>query len=121
MTTTPPVLSVSCGDPAGIGLEALIKALDKGFLPREAALILHVVPGMLEALASSLRHGGKLARLDAWTELEPTVRPDAPRSRIEAAPISFCASISRAEVIENSLPCSDWISVGSRASSSGTT
>ena len=39
-----PILSVSCGDPAGIGLEALMKALADGFLDADAALILHAVP-----------------------------------------------------------------------------
>jgi 4-hydroxythreonine-4-phosphate dehydrogenase len=73
-----PILSVSCGDPAGIGLEALMKALADGFLDADAALILHAVPELIEAQAGTLSRGEQFARLAAWTELAPETRPERP-------------------------------------------
>ena len=73
-----PVLSVSCGDPAGIGLEVLMKSLEEGFLDSDAALILHAVPEQMEAQRLLLTRGSRFGALETWTELAPGVRPERP-------------------------------------------
>jgi len=71
------VLGVTCGDPAGIGLECFLKALDESAIHTQCALVLFVTREHLELHQSTLKTKGReLADIRQWQTFEE--RPESP-------------------------------------------